>query len=317
MPDVSVVIVNWNSKDHLERCVASIQDQTRLSTFEIIVIDNASYDGCAEMLREKFPEVLFSQSTENVGFSAGNNIGLKRSGGRYILLLNPDTLILGRAIDCMVKFMDAHAEYGAVGSRSITGDGSIDFHAGRNSPTILREFSTRLGINKLFRNSRRLSSVMMEDWDHASSRDVELLSGSCMMFRRAVFSGVGLLDPNYFMYGDDVDYCHRIMKAGWKIFYLADAEIIHFGSGSSARTARPLKVEGIKSMRYFYAKHYGKIHAFIYDALIIVSAGAHLSAETIKRLAGRGETPNPRSNPAVEAYRAILSWYYARFTGKA
>lgn len=281
MIQLSIIIVNWHSRDYLRECLASILGTTRDLGKEVIVIDNGSYDGAGEMIAGEFPSVMFIQHTVNGGFSAGNNIGFSRAEGTYILMLNPDTIVRGGAVRQMVKFLEGHPAYGAVGCRILSADGVIDFHGGRKMPTLWSESVVFLMLRKMFGNREIFSSTLLEHWDHASSRDVQLLSGSCMMFRREVLGKLGGMDEGFFMYGEDMDFCHRMMKVGWKLRYFAEAEVMHHGSRSTSKAGLSMNVEGTRSMKRFFTKHRGMWYALEYLALLGAWSVLNLLYDTI------------------------------------
>lgn len=273
MIDLSIVIVNWNAGQYLAQCLESIRSSSAHLRIETVVVDNASTDNALEGIERQFPEAVFIHNPSNVGFARANNVGFEKCNGRSILLLNPDSVICDNALSRMLDVLDSHQEYGAVGCKILNGSGEIDFNGGRSTPTIAREITSRLRLSKLARGWPPASSTLMEHWDHSTSRQVEVLSGACMMARRKVLELVGGMDPHFFLYGEDVDYCVRMRKAGFKIYYCADATIVHYGAKSTTPVEGAMKLEGVKSLRYFYRKHGGAIAGIGYD-LVLASAAA-------------------------------------------
>lgn len=238
MPDLSIIIVNTNNRKLLEECLYSIYAGTHRATFEIIVVDNNSTDGSQQMVKTSFPEVILIENKENLGFVKASNQGLEIYRGRYALLLNDDTVVKDRAFDCMVEFMDKSVKTGACGPKLLNRDRTIQQQGGL--------------LGQRF-------------WLSESSKEVKFVTGACLMVRREAIDKIGILDENLFFYNDDLDWCLRIRKAGWKIYFLPQAEVVHYGGWSSKRTFnRKLFVEGFKGGLYFCRKHYGDFafHAY-------------------------------------------------------
>lgn len=267
--DLSIAVVNWNARDHLHRCVRSIYDQTRSICFEILIVDNGSTDGSAQMVDREFPEAWLIQNQANRGFSRATNQALQVSRGRYVLLLNPDTLILDGALDKMIQYADGHPEIGALGCRLLTSDESIDLRCARRWPTLWSELCDKTGLATRFPASRIFGWYQLGYWDHAHSREVEALSGACLMVRREALEQVGLLDERFYMYGEDIDWCYRIQQVGWKVLYFAGAEVIHVGGGSSSTVKEELDMVALDSRWLFFRKHYGAPYALAFKAMML------------------------------------------------
>jgi len=272
MMDLSIVIVNWNTGYCLRNCLESIYKQTNRVDFEILVVDNCSIDGSPEMVKKFFPKVLLIRNRENLGFAKANNQAIRASTGRYVLLLNPDTVVLDKALVRMVSFLDEHPDIGALGCKILTEGGQIDFRGGRRFPSLWSEFCIHSGLASLFPTAKPFGQYLMSYWDHEDSREVDLITGACMMVRREVIRQVGLLDEDLFMYAEDVEWCYRIKKAGWKIFYYADAAIVHLGEQSVKFLKIPMSIEGLRSMNLFFAKHHGQLVAWIHRGMLLFFA---------------------------------------------
>jgi len=266
MVDLSVVIVSWNTRELLRGCLWSVvshqssvvssqpspsmmpkTDNCKLKT-EIIIVDNASTDGSAGMVRAEFPATTVIVNAENVGFARANNQGIRASQGRYIVLLNSDTLVPPGALAALVAFMDAHPEAGAVGARLRRPDGTPQPFAFGGDPTL--RYLLRRGINRF------LLRRPLHDWATDAIQPVDWVSGACLMVRCAAIDQAGLLDENIFMYFEDNDWCLRIRQAGWKVYYDPQVAITHIGGQSLAQNPAARRAYG-DSLRYFYAKHYG------------------------------------------------------------
>lgn len=249
-PVMSIVLVCWNNKDYLEPCLRSLYDGGLSSSFDVVVTDNGSTDGSQAMLAEKFPHVRIIQNDHNVGLGKASNQGIQATQGRYVLLLNNDTLVNASALDSLVDFLEQNPEAGAVGGKLLNPDGSFQSgYAGFS--TLLEEFliATRLGefIWKGYPSHGDSDQVRAVGW----------LSSACLLLRRSALNEVGLLDESYFIYGDEADLQFRLNKAGWKVFYLPDAEIIHYGGRSMDRWRRRKMVYRGKML--FYQKNYGEM----------------------------------------------------------
>jgi len=228
MIDVSIVIVAWNVKDILYDCLRSVYEETRGIDFEVIYIDNASTDGSVEMVTQKFPQVKIILNNENKGFIIASNQGIERAEGRYVLLLNSDTIILDNAIAKTVKFADEHPDGAVFGCKVLNPDRTLQrschmFHS------VLNLFLSATYLYKIFPKSKFFGRELMTWWDYNTVREVEVIVGCYSLVRKEAIEEVGLMDDIYFFYGDDVDWCYRFKQSGWKVFFTPDPQIIHYG----------------------------------------------------------------------------------------
>ena len=230
--DLSIVIVNWNTRDMLRNCLASIPRQTDMQA-EVIVIDNASEDGSAAMVAAEFPEARLICNSANLGFATATNQGLRVASGRYLLLLNSDTLVLGSVLADSVRYMDANSDVGMMGCKVLNEDGTTQMTCSR-FPSFLNLLLQTCGLNRLER-PRWLQRYQMLDWARDDEREVEVISGCYLIARRAVITQIGLLDESFFLYGEETDWCRRCADAGWKLVFAPVGSIIHLGSGSSRK----------------------------------------------------------------------------------
>lgn len=244
MADLSIIVVNWNTKDLLSKCLQSIYDTTSNLAFEIIVVDNASTDGSQAMIRQQFPQVCLIENDQNVGFARANNQALTISRGRYFLLLNSDTIVLPYALEKMVQFADVHPEAGIIGCGLLNSDGSVQ-KSWASFPTFWSEM-----VGRNFRVRR----LVEED---PATYDVDWLGGACLLVRPEAVNEVGWLDESYFMYSEETDWCFRMRQQGWKVYYLPGAKIIHLGSGSASRASVAQLVRLYESKIRFFHRHYG------------------------------------------------------------
>jgi hypothetical protein len=289
-PDVSVVIVNWNAKDVLRGCLESVFAETRGVEYEVIVVDNASSDSSAEMVRDEFPQAKVIANGENRGFAAGNNDGIAAANGRYVLLLNPDTIIRGGAIQKAAAFADAHEDAGVVGCRVWDPDGSRQYTCHR-FPSVVNTFCAATGLAAALPTNRFFGGTLMRWWEHNETREVDAVAGCFMLVRREALEEVGGLDERYFMYVEEIDWCYRFRKAGWNVYFYHEAEIVHLMGASSKVSERDMRIEKRKSLLKFFRMNGGALSAWAANALMaagdvirIVSWG---TAATVKRLAGR------------------------------
>jgi len=258
MDDLSIIIVNWNTRDFLRDCLRSIYDQRGALSLEVIVSDNDSQDGTQAMVREEFPDVTLIENGRNLGFAAANNVGIRLARGRYILLLNPDTIVLDRAIEKTVHYAEAHPKIGVVGCRVMENEAVVQ-RTCFSFPTPFSAFCTEFGLRRLFPRSRMFNRAELGWWDRNSEREVDVVSGMYMLVRREALEQVGLLDEAYFVYAEEADLCFRMWKAGWPCVFVPVAQIIHRdgGSKSTRQVSGKMFVQMHKSLLIFHRKNWG------------------------------------------------------------
>jgi len=255
--DLSVVIVSYNVSSFLDQVLTTLKDSARDLDVEVFVTDNASSDNSVSMVREKHPWAKLIENEHNIGFAGGNNQALKKASGRFVLLLNPDTVLRHDTLKTMVRFLDEHPEAGIAGCKVLNPDGTLQLACRRGFPTPGVAFFKIVGLSDLFPGSRTFGGYNLTYLDPDSLTEVDAVSGSFMMIRKEALDKVGLLDETFFMYGEDLDICYRVKQAGWKIYYVPDTEIIHF-KGESTKTVPTLKNrrDFFKAMHIFVDKHY-------------------------------------------------------------
>lgn len=254
-PDVSVVIVNWNTRDLLQQTLESLHRETHHVDFETIVVDNGSADGSVELVRQEWEHVRLIALPENRGFAGGNNVGFREARGRYVLLLNSDTIVLPTTLDGMVRFLNGHPGAGCIGCRHLNPDGTLQ-RSMDSFPSLLNDF---LSYSELHRLPVFLPLLRRRfPWwsDHDRVREVGWVNGACMMVRREVIEQVGGLDEGYFIYAEELDWCYRMYQAGWTVHFTPEAEIIHIGGQAMNRAADKRIVLKYKGQYRFYRKHY-------------------------------------------------------------
>jgi N-acetylglucosaminyl-diphospho-decaprenol L-rhamnosyltransferase len=294
-PDVSIVIVNWNGGELLARCLDSLRPRGELAA-EVIVIDNASSDGSAALGTWPGGEIQLILNGENVGFARACNQGIRRGGGRYVLLLNPDARLVAGALEALVAFMDAHPEAGAAGPTLLNPDGSLQ-PSGGQLPGLRR----LLAIHPLLVRALRVPDDRLRRRDFGHVAAVEEASGACLIVRRAAVDAVGLLDERFFLYYEDVDWCRRLGEHGWKIYYVPQARVVHhWRSKTAPRPDGP--VHHHRSQLWYVRKHFGPGAWLSLRALSLAVYGGLLVAAAA-RAALR---PVPVRRDAVRRYRALL-----------
>lgn len=276
--DVSIIFVNWKSADFLRECLATLYANTFGIKVECIVVDNASFDGCGQMLSSEFPQVRFIQSRENLGFSRANNLGVEASSGRILLFLNPDTVILGNAIADMADSLMSLADAGVVGCRVLNADRTVQMSAVQPFPTILR-----LAVDS---DALRLHFPHWNLWgmqplfsECMTATAVDTVTGACLMIRRDVFERVGRFSPEYFMYGEDTDLCRKVWIAGLKVYHLPTTSIIHYGGQSTQRKPESTFTALLQhvSMDIYFSKFHGSLYAGMFRVSRVLAAIVRLA----------------------------------------
>ncbi len=255
MVDVSVVVVNWNGGDSVIQMLgaldAALDDG---QTFEVFLVDNASMDGSAQEAEHRFSRLRVLHSERNLGFGAANNLVFSRTGGRYVLIMNPDVLASQVALEALLAFMETHPQAGTCGPRIVEADGrTLSPWCARRDPRPLDVFFEYSYLYRLFPRSRLFARYTMGDWDHANDRQVDALTGACMLVRREVIEQVGGFDEQFFMYGEDLDWCRRMRQRGWQVWFVSSATVQHSGAHSTRQVGDHGARWSVQSIvRYFY-----------------------------------------------------------------
>ena len=298
--DLSVIIVNWNTRDLLADCLRSIHDTVHDLEYEVFVVDNASTDGSVAMVREQFPAVHLIENSENVGFARANNQAIALATGRYVLLLNSDTVALSGSLQTMVAFADSHPRAGLVGARLLNRDGS--FQAGRNEfPTLMSVVAEALGVANLL-----YGRALYPSYSPAPAEEPALcdwVGGACLLARRSAIAEVGLLDDDFFLNSEEVDWCYRHTEAGWEVWYHPDAAIVHLGGASDARSSGQAKLRLWRGKLLFLRKHRGYAEALLAQVTCRLGAAMKTLAHGLLYLVHR----DPDSKAACVANWCLLS----------
>jgi O-antigen biosynthesis protein len=269
--DLSIVIVNYNVKYFLEHCLASVEKAIVNLQAEVFVVDNASSDGSNLFFKDRFPPIKFIYNEKNVGFAKANNQAVALCSGKYILFLNPDTLVPENCFEKCISFFESNMQCGALGVKMIDGAGNFLKESKRSFPSPLTSFYKLSGLAKLFPHSKKYANYHLGHLSENESNEVDVLAGAFMMIPKKVISEVGSFDEQFFMYGEDVDLSYRIQKAGYKNYYFADTTIIHFKGESTKRGSLNYVKMFYKAMSQFVTKHYGVTSAGVFNKFIQLS----------------------------------------------
>ncbi len=296
--DLSIIIVNWNTRELLAQCLASIYAHPPDGTFEIFVVDNASSDGSAQMVRERFPSVRSIPNEENVGFARANNQAIRMSSGRYVLLLNPDSKILPDALQTLIEFIEEHPRAGAVGPMVLNPDLTLQSSCDP-MPTLGREFWRLMHLDRLL----ALSVYHEELWDPTLPRTVDVIQGNCMLIRQEALLDVGLLDETHFMFTEEVDLCYRLLQKNWQIYWVPQAQIIHYGGQSTRQAAQEMFIELYRSKILFFRKTRGFLGSSVYKLILLIAALTRIPSGVLR---GQGAHPSTqRSRLYLSLLRAL------------
>ena len=304
--DLSLVIVNWNTRDLLAQCLESVAlslvpgrsggEPATALTWEVLVVDNASADGSAAMVEDRFPWVQLVRNRENAGFAAANNQAISRSQGRTIVLLNSDTQVRPGALQSLAAFMDAHPRAGAAGARLLNADGSLQPSC-HPMLTPGREFWRLLFLDRLWPRA----TYPMRRWDLQSPRRVEAIKGACLALRKEALDQVGLLDERYFIYTEEVDLCYRLAQAGWELWWVPQAAVVHHDGQSTRQIAAQMYVQLYRSKVQFYEKFGGASRANRFKRLVRLAYWPRLA------VAALGGLCSPALSARAGVYRRLLA----------
>jgi N-acetylglucosaminyl-diphospho-decaprenol L-rhamnosyltransferase len=310
-PVLSIVIVNWNTRDSLAQCLESVVATPHLQipdplnqsgivhlppfTLEVWVVDNCSTDGSAQMVQARFPWVRLVENLENIGFARANNQVIRESKGRYVLLLNPDTEVKSGALQALVCFMDAHPQAGAVGPQLLNLDNTLQPSC-HPAPTLPRELWRLFHLDALW----PYALYPMAKWDLDTPRRVDVVQGACLLLRRATLDQVGLFDEDYFIYSEEMDLCYRLEQAGWRIYWVPEAEVIHYGGHSTQQVAMDMFLRLYQSKLLYFRKRHGWLAARGYKLILVAATLARLSVSPLAWL---------ERSPQRQRHLTLASYY--------
>jgi GT2 family glycosyltransferase len=288
---LSVIIVNYNVEYFLEQCLSSVRLAMKSVDGEVIVVDNNSVDGSCSMVRKKFPEAQLIANKDNKGFSSANNQGINISRGEYVLLLNPDTVVEDDTFSKIVDFMDKHDDAGALGVKMVDGKGKFLPESKRGLPTPITAFYKMSGISSLFPRSKRFSKYHMGFLDENETHKIEILAGAFMLLRKSVLDKIGLLDEDFFMYGEDIDLSYRVIKAGYNNYYFPETRIIHYKGESTKKSSVNYVLVFYNAMVIFAKKHFSNKNANAFASLIKVAVYFRAFLAILSRVFNRLSLP--------------------------
>lgn len=265
---LSIIIVNYNSGEMLRDCLKSIYDSQISFEFETIVIDNASADDSLGKAKSSYPDVVYIENHENTGFARANNQGIRMAKGKYILIQNPDTLVIGNAIERLVDYVAANHGVGIAAGKLLNGDRTLQ-HSIRRFPSASSQLFEACFLHKLLpRLSKNLGEVVLDDTEYSKPLDVDWISGAIMLINREALEKVGMLDESFFLYAEEVDWCYRMKLNGWRILYYPEAVFVHFKGKTKANLR--LYVQHIRARRQFNYKHFNGLRARNFDTVSLL-----------------------------------------------
>jgi len=301
--DLSVIIVNWNTKDLLCQCIDSLAQTVKKIDTEIFVVDNGSTDGSVAAIREKFPRVRLVENQVNLGFARANNQAISLSSGEYLLLLNPDTKVKDEAIPPMLSFMNAHAKAGLVGGQLLNADESKQ-NSIANFPSLATELFNKSLLRWLFPEK-----FPGKERDYPGPVEVESVIGACMLVRRKTVEQVGLLDEGYFLFLEETDWCYRIKKAGWEIYHIPGAKLLHFQGKSAEVEKAKTRIEYYRSRYHYFRKNRGSFQTSVLSVGLIIKLLVELVFATIACMVTLFMVKRRRTKLSTYLY---LMWWHLR-----
>ena len=306
--DLSIIVINWNSAAFVRECLRSVYAGTKGCNCEVIVVDNASFDGCSDIVRNEFPDARFIGSDINLGFAKANNLGAGPATGRNLLFLNPDTEIMGDALVRMVSFLDARPDVGIVGCTLLNTDLSLQTSCVQAFPSILNQALDSDYLRRAFPNLHLWGTQALLTAD--TSAEVEVVSGACLMIKKDVFEAVEQFSANYFMYAEDADLCFKVRQAGWKNCYLSGASVVHHGGRSSEKKPESnfASVMMRESLMEFMRLRRGSLYAAAYQFSIVVTAIIRLLLLMVAFVLTLGGHKRESLRPAFAKWVKVLRW---------
>ncbi|MBR1788684.1 MAG: glycosyltransferase family 2 protein [Bacteroidaceae bacterium] len=298
MTDLSVIIVSYNVKYYLEQCLRSVRASRGTLDVEVFVVDNDSPDDSVSYLRPRFPEVHIIANRENYGFSRANNQAIRQAKGRYVLLLNPDTILTERTLTDCVSYLDRHPEVGATGVSMYGSNGRFAWESRRGVPTPWTSFCKMMGLTALFPHSHRFGRYYMRYLDRTEANYIEVISGAFFMLRREAMERVGLLDETFFMYGEDIDLSYRLLQGGWKNAYVP-SPILHYKGESTQKSSYRYVHIFYEAMLIFFDKHFSRRYRLL-GLLIRLAVYLRAGLDMLKRLGQKFLSLFPRQMPQPE-----------------
>jgi len=305
-PDLSVIVVSWNTSDELRDCLESLAAGVRGISAEVIVVDNASTDGSPDMVAARFPDVRLVRSPENLGFAAGCNAGLHVATGRYLLLLNPDTIVVDDVLAATVRYLDENPGVGTLGCRVLNADGSLQPSCFRD-PSVLNTFLGVTGLAKL-RWPRFFGRERMTHWRRDSEREVDVVTGCYLATRREVVDDIGPLDDGYFFCGEEADWCRRMRARGWVLRFAPVGDIVHLDGVAGRKLSERRDLLGMAGLVRYADHHDGRLAGWAMSALLWVHAASRAAGFGAVASAARGERKRA-ATARRDHFRRVLKRY--------
>jgi GT2 family glycosyltransferase len=303
--DVSIIYVNWNSVGYIRESIRSVYEHASGQLrCEIIVVDNASPTGNVDALKDEFPEITLLKSTKNLGFAGANNLGYKSSSGEHILFLNPDTKLVNYAIDAMVRNLRSLPDAGIIGCRLLNSDLSLQTACVQTFPTIINQVLDNDYLRGRWPNSP-LWGIRPLYSDNGKPAKVEVVSGACLMIKRAAFEKASLFSEDYFMYAEDLDLCYKVVQAGFASYYTGEGTVIHYGGKSSEPEAAT--VMKWRAIPRFCDKNRGRLYGAVFRIAMASTAVVRLVLLKTISLFGKGSAERTELKSACEKWRTILN----------
>lgn len=311
--DLSIIYVNWNSLDYLRASIASVNEFTRRTRFELIVVDNASPEGGIDALSADFPEMTVIKSHKNLGFAGANNLGFARATGEYVLLLNPDTLLFEPSIDILVDQARTLPDAGIIGCKLLNSDRSLQLSSIQKFPNLLNQVIDTEYLRTRWPRSPLWGIAPL--FQETSLTPVQVIPGACMLLRRSVFQQAGLYSEDYFMYAEDIDLNHKVSKLGLVNYYVGKTSIIHHGGGSSSKqVSHWATVMKYKAMVLYFRKTRGPLYEWLYRAAIATSAVLRISLLSLICLFGNTRWDKNSLSFSFNKWKAVLKWALGDFS---
>jgi GT2 family glycosyltransferase len=256
---VSIIIVVWNAKDYVIECLSSLREHCANVHTEVIIVDNASTDGTPELVARMFPEFKLIRNYENLGFAKANNIGMTHCTGEFVCLVNSDVKFTSDCISPMLQYLEGHPDVAMLGPKMLSGGDSRVYRSTLRFPTVWNVFCRAVGLDVAFKGSRFFGGLLMSDFDHQTTAPVEVLVGWFWLVRRSAVECVGMLDTQFFMYGEDIDWCYRFHESGLSVVFYAEAEAFHYGGASSSVSPARFYLEQSRANWQYFKKHHGSL----------------------------------------------------------
>jgi GT2 family glycosyltransferase len=305
--DISVVIVTWNGKEFIGRCLSSIRCALRSLRAEVFIVDNASTDGTPDLVEKEFPDFTLIRNTDNFGFARANNIAMNFARGKYVCLINSDVIATPDCLEQMVRFMDEHEDIGLLGPKMVMPDGTIGTACMRR-PTLRVWLVEAFGLRSIFKNT----TLHMSKLNHQAIQDVDVLNGWFWMARKSAVDCVGLLDEHFFMYGEDIEWCHRFWKQGWRVAYFPNAEATHHVGASASRAPVRFYIELQRANLQYWKIHHGKLSQSAFLLIIILHQMARILGFSVLTVLGRAK--RWETFHKIKRSTACLAWVFG-FSG--